>query len=99
MEPASGAGDTVYFVIAAMIAALLAWSQPAAAETPKPGTVIRDCEDCPEMVVLGPGRFMQGSSSEEEQIENVSESRRERAAPRHEVVIGAPFAIGKHHVT
>src|SRR6476660_8508341 len=31
----------------------------------KPGTVFRDCPDCPEMVVLPAGSFTMGSSAEE----------------------------------
>jgi len=43
----------------------LAASVPVAGHTPnaklKPGTVFRDCEDCPEMVVLPAGRFQRGA--------------------------------------
>jgi uncharacterized damage-inducible protein DinB len=39
-------------------------SQPAAVQR-APGTVFRDCPDCPEMVVVPAGNFAMGSSAEE----------------------------------
>ena len=39
----------------------------------------RDCQGCPEMVVVSAGSYRMGG--------------------RHEVTIGAPFAVGKHEVT
>ena len=53
----------------------------------KPGTVFRDCPDCPEMVVVPAGSFMMGSD------EYSSEK------PRHRVTIPKPFAVGKYEVT
>src|SRR5262245_10278538 len=38
----------------------------AAAETMKPGSVFRDCPDCPEMVVVPAGSFVMGASVDEE---------------------------------
>ena len=51
------------------------------------GKVIQDCPDCPEMVILLPGAFQMGEDSHPKE------------APRHEVVIPTPFAIGKYEVT
>jgi formylglycine-generating enzyme required for sulfatase activity len=56
-------------------------------EAPRPGRVFRDCGDCPTMVVVPAGRFTLGSN----------EPGNER--PAHEVVIGAPFAVGRFAVT
>jgi formylglycine-generating enzyme required for sulfatase activity len=57
-----------------------------------PGTVFRDCAECPEMVVVPPGRFQMGSPA--------SEVGREPAeGPVREVRIGYPLAVGKHEVT
>ena len=50
-------------------------------------TVFRDCEVCPEMVVVPAGSFMMGSP------ENADEM------PIHRVTIGEPFAVGKYEVT
>jgi formylglycine-generating enzyme required for sulfatase activity len=62
-------------------------------DTPKePGAVFKDCETCPEMVVIPAGSFKMGDltgksfwGSEEQ--------------PVHEVKIGYSFAVGKYEVT
>lgn len=66
--------------------------EPAAAAqtasaTPQPGETFRDCESCPELVVVPEGEFVMGST----------ESDYEK--PPHRVVIAKPFAIGRHEVT
>lgn len=67
-------------------AAVQSAAAPSAAR--KPGTVFRDCSDCPEMVVVPAGKFVMGWDGGD---------RGER--PAHEVVIAKPFAIGKFEVT
>ena len=49
----------------------------------QPGRVFRDCEECPEMVVVPAGSFIMGSPASEE----------------GRVTISKPFAVGKHEVT
>ena len=56
----------------------------------KPGEIFRDCEQCPEMVVVPAGRFRMGDLSGE----SVSNER-----PVHDVTMAAPFAVGKYEVT
>jgi formylglycine-generating enzyme required for sulfatase activity len=56
------------------------------------GTTIKDCEACPELVVVPSGSFMMGSPSTEE-------GRSANEGPRHRVTITKPFAIGKFEVT
>ena len=59
---------------------------------PAVGESIRDCADCPELVVVPAGSFMMGSPPDEP----------ERAAeegPQHKVTFARPFAIGKFPVT
>ena len=58
----------------------------------EPGTVFRDCPQCPEMVVVPAGSFTMGSPSSEE-------GRRNDEGPRHRVRISEPFAVGKYEVT
>jgi formylglycine-generating enzyme required for sulfatase activity len=53
----------------------------------KPGDVFRDCNDCPEMVVVPAGAFDMGSN--EFDFEK----------PEHRVTIARPFAIGRREVT
>ncbi len=63
-----------------------------------PGTVFKDCDDCPEMVVIPGGRFEMGSSPGEEKAEGVSEEFRNNSQPRRMVGVGA-FAAGRFEVT
>lgn len=60
--------------------------------TPGSGKSLRDCPDCPEMVVVPAGRFQMGS------LEN-EEGRSGDEGPRHEVSIAAPFAMGQYEIT
>lgn len=57
-----------------------------------PGGRFRDCEKCPEMVVIPSGTFLMGSPEDE-----IGRSTDE--GPVHEVVIPRPFAIGRFEVT
>ena len=59
----------------------------------KPGRVFRDCEDCPEMVVVPAGSFTMGSPASEEGRGGDNES------PQHRVRISQAFAVGKYEVT
>ena len=56
------------------------------------GDRFRDCSECPEMVVLPPGRFRMGSPSGER-------GRHDDEGPLHEVNIAEPFALGRYEVT
>ena len=56
------------------------------------GQVFRDCDSCPELVLVGPGRFMMGPGGE-------GLSQQAHAAAPQEVTITAPFAIGRYEVT
>jgi formylglycine-generating enzyme required for sulfatase activity len=58
----------------------------------KPGQMFKDCEDCPEMVVIPAGQFLMGSRQTSERagyLEN----------PQHAVNIPRPLALGKTEVT
>src|SRR3990167_1033413 len=73
---------------------------PAAAGRPapkdrfgiSPGARFRDCEQCPEMVVIPPGSFQMGSPEGEH-------GRSADEGPVHEVTFRRPFAIGRFEVT
>ena len=54
------------------------------------GSVFRDCDQCPEMVVVPGGRFRMGDLSGDG-----GSSKR----PVHDVTIAAPFAVGRYEVT
>ena len=59
---------------------------PPTAQALRPGSVIKDCADCPELVVIPAGRFMMGSNEDTDE------------KPIHPVNI-KQFAIGKTEVT
>src|SRR5262245_4115 len=64
----------------------------AVTQTLAPGTVFRDCPDCPEMVVVPAGSFVMGSPESEV-------SRDKDESPQHRVTIARSFAVGRHEVT
>ena len=55
------------------------------------GTTLRDCDTCPELVVVPPGSFTMGSPASEEGYTD--------EGPLHRVTIDRPFAVGKYEVT
>ncbi|MCB2109375.1 MAG: SUMF1/EgtB/PvdO family nonheme iron enzyme, partial [Rhodobacteraceae bacterium] len=57
-----------------------------------PGTVFKDCDTCPEMVVIPPGSFTQGRDGRD-----VMDPARYEG-PVHDVTIGYSFAVGKTEV-
>jgi len=59
---------------------------------PAAGSSVKDCAECPELVVVKTGSFFMGSSAEEE-------GHQANEGPRHQVRIAQPFAIGKYEVT
>ncbi|HEX4409249.1 MAG TPA: SUMF1/EgtB/PvdO family nonheme iron enzyme [Xanthobacteraceae bacterium] len=58
----------------------------------KPGESFKDCENCPELVVLPAGSFVMGSP-DGEQGRSADES------PQHVVTIAKPIAVGKFEIT
>jgi formylglycine-generating enzyme required for sulfatase activity len=52
-----------------------------------PGQIFRDCDRCPDLVVVGPGEFTMGSDAFETE------------RPAHRALIDKPFAIGRSEVT
>ena len=68
--------------------------EPAVGVYPKtydPGDTFKDCDACPEMVVVPAGQFMMWSPSTEE-------GRYSAEGPMHRVQVSS-FALGKHEVT
>lgn len=58
----------------------------------KPKDSFRECENCPDMVVVPAGAFTMGSPMDET-------DRADFEGPQHTVKIARPFAVGKFHVT
>ncbi len=57
-----------------------------------PGQVFRDCDACPEMIVIGPGAYTMGSPPDER-------TRGKDEGPQRQVRIESPLAVGKYEVT
>ena len=57
-----------------------------------PGSVFRDCSQCPEMVVVPSGSYEMGSPAFEEGRENDE-------GPVHRVTIAEPLAVGVYEIT
>ncbi len=55
-------------------------------------SVIRDCPQCPELVVIPAGSYLMGSSPGEQ-------GHQPHESPQHKVAIGSPFAIGRYEIT
>jgi len=88
--------------LAAALALLLQLGATSATGTElAPGTLFRDCPDCPEMVVVPVGTFTMGSSESDKSwaaghggnLESVADE-----SPPHQVVLAA-FALGRYDVT
>jgi len=61
-------------------------------DTLAPGSLLKDCDICPEMVVLPQGSFIMGTPADEV-------ARQPDEGPQHEVIFSRPFAIGIYPVT
>jgi formylglycine-generating enzyme required for sulfatase activity len=86
-------------IVAAMLATSPLFASGAAfALTPvqekalKPGEVFKDCDRCPEMVVVPAGRFVMGAGPNDT---GVSPSARKSEEPQREVTIARPLAVGR----
>lgn len=73
--------------------------RPGEARAASPRQALRDCTDCPEMVVLPPGGLLMGAAPGEEELEGMECDDRGRSSPQVRVRIARGFAIGRHEVT
>ena len=79
------------FVALCLLVASTAHAEPSA-QTLKPGDEFQDCDVCPVMVVVPPGKFMMGAPDHEPDTYAY-------AKPSHEVTIGYAFAMAKYELT
>lgn len=73
-------------------AAANAQATPAAKADAPRRALIKDCEACPQLVIVPPGRFLMGSRADEPGSSSDE-------SPQHEVRVTAAFAIGRYEVT
>ena len=72
-----------------------------------PGSIIRDCDQCPDLVVVIPGRFRDDLAGdgdidelpERAQMDGLAKDGDIHRRRIHEVTIEYPFAVGKYEVT
>lgn len=84
--------EKMLHVLAVLLAVVAHASVHAAEDTPRPGTLFKDCNVCPEMVVLPAGSYLMGAPEDEIGYQPDE-------SPQREVTFEAPFAIGIHPVT
>lgn len=89
-EPEAAASTPLPVAAEEVVAVVAAPAEPAAPQH-APGDVIKDCDFCPELVVLPGGTFQMGSPASET-------GRFANEGPQREVTI-APFAVSKTEVT
>ncbi len=65
---------------------------------PAPASSLKDCANCPRMVLIPAGSFQMGVPEAESRRENTMDDDKD-ARPVHPVRIGQPFYLGKYHVT
>jgi formylglycine-generating enzyme required for sulfatase activity len=68
----------------------------------KSGDVFKDCESCPELVVIPAGKFLMGDTEFSYQTMFIVNGHRDppfRNGPVHQVEIKKPFAMGRFEIT
>jgi len=83
--------------IPGILLAILAICGSASAQAPEPLSSFKDCDTCPEMVVMPTGSFVMGATEQEQKDMFIGHVPAEH--PPHEVTISTPFAIGRFEVT
>ena len=76
----------------ACAALVLLLQTPVHADELRPGQTFRDCDECPELVVIPAGSFDMGSPADQALGSD-------NARPVHRVTIGKAYALGKTEVT
>lgn len=82
----------------AIVAAALPAAQ-ARSDDYAPGALFRDCPDCPQMVVVPPGRYVKGSPPGEALAAGTPERDARNETPQEQVRVGKPFAVSVTEVT
>lgn len=85
---------------AAISAALaLSFTACASPRVPDSGTMLRDCLQCPELIIIPRGSFQMGGTAEEHQRESVPAALAAMESPARIVTIPRALAVGRFEVT
>lgn len=94
-----GALIIALFVLAVTLGKALWWAQTQitfpsaiAEEVSRPRHSFKECDKCPEMMMIPAGNFVMGSPDDEK-------SRANNEGPQHRVTFARPFAVGRFAVT
>jgi len=68
------------------------FTRPTVSTPPQDLQFLRDCGDCPEMVMVSPGMFLMGSSKD-------APGHQAREGPQRRVTVSKRFAIGRYEIT
>lgn len=71
-------------------------------KTLEPGDVFKDCDVCPEMVVIPPGSFVMGREVTATDLDGKPlgyQVAMQNSTPPHKVSINRPFAVGRFEIT
>jgi formylglycine-generating enzyme required for sulfatase activity len=82
-----------------LLAAVCFFALPTLAQSLKPGTVFKDCSDCPDMVVVPTGTFTMGITPGEAAQANLPAEEAAREQPAHIVTIANPIAVARTELT
>jgi formylglycine-generating enzyme required for sulfatase activity len=96
-QRAKGIAETGYLAPSSLAA--IRQDGPPALSRALAGYRFRDCQECPEMVILPPGSFLMGAAPGEEEAENLPSDFRGHSSPQVQVRIGSAFAVGRMEVT
>ncbi|MDG2004220.1 MAG: formylglycine-generating enzyme family protein [Novosphingobium sp.] len=86
-------------ILAAALLAVCSTASAAKGSARKVGESFKDCETCPEVVIVPAGKAVIGASLEEEERHGMSPANLGKSIPLHEVTFAKPFAMGKYPVT
>jgi formylglycine-generating enzyme required for sulfatase activity len=95
-------------LLAGLVSAVIAAAPVAAQPAPASGAVVRDCADCPELVVIPAGSFLMGKSERERRVGQPAANAPRACdgpcppwtdAPQIRVAIARAFALGRFEVT
>jgi formylglycine-generating enzyme len=86
-------------IVAASVLAVCSAASAKDSDGRVSGESFKDCETCPEVVVVPSGRAVIGASLDEEKRHGLSPANRGKSIPLHDVAFPKPFAMGKYPVT